>query len=406
MRFLLGVILFFCSFTVLAQSQSREDLEKRRIEIQKEIQQASVLLQEQANKKQSVLQESEDLANRIERQQELISVLRKEVSSLEKDIRNTSKKIQNQEKELQDLKDQYAALIYQAYKSKSNNTRLMFILSSDSFNQAYKRLQYMTQYTEFRQKQAAEIESITEQLETSKQVLELTKKEQENLLSQSRREVKVLEKDQEILAELSKEIAQKEAFYKAEIAAKQEEDAKIDSQIKELIRIAIAESKAREREKAKKAESFSGFALSPEAEKLQNNFVANKGKLPWPVDRGLITRKYGTQAHPTLKGIKIKSNGIRIETNKGSKAMAVFDGKVLAIQVQSNGTKNILVQHGNYITVYKNLFNLKVSKGETIQTGQTLGTIFTDQISGKTTLGFVLMKQVTPQNPQSWILSR
>ena len=152
MRFLLGVILFFCSFTVLAQSQSREDLEKRRIEIQKEIQQANVLLQEQANKKQSVLQESEDLANRIERQQELISVLRKEVSSLEKDIRNTSKKIQNQEKELQDLKDQYAALIYQAYKSKSNNTRLMFILSSDSFNQAYKRLQYMTQYTEFRQK--------------------------------------------------------------------------------------------------------------------------------------------------------------------------------------------------------------------------------------------------------------
>ena len=121
---------------------------------------------------------------------------------------------------------------------------------------------------------------------------------------------------------------------------------------------------------------------------------------------GIITRRFGTQNHPTLKGIKIKSNGIRIQTEKGSQATAVFSGSILAIQVQSNGTKNVLIQHGNYITIYKNLYNLNVKKGQEIKTGSNLGTVFTDQVSGKTTLGFVLMKQVTPQNPQLWILSR
>ncbi|MGB0838188.1 MAG: murein hydrolase activator EnvC family protein [Flavobacteriaceae bacterium] len=410
MKSYLVVIGLLISFGL--QAQNRSELEAQRAKIQAEIKQATELLGETRSSSQDVLSSLEQLNQQISRQENLISTLQKEVRLLDRDISKKEKQIEEKKAELQALKDQYAAMIYQAYKSKSKNARLLFILSADSFNQAMKRLEYMSQYSEFRKEQALVIEEKQEELLTASIVLKEAKKEQEQLLNLSKQEANVLVKDKESLKDLQAQIKKKEKFYVSQIKKKQKAEQRIDDQIKELIRIAIEESKRKARAKAnaggtpKKADSFEGFKLSPEAVSLQKNFESNKGKLPWPVERGVITRKYGTQAHPTLRGIKIKSNGIRIATAKGAKAKAVFNGKVLAVQVQSGGKKTVLIQHGNYITVYKNLMLLSIVKGDRVKTGQSLGTIFTDKVSGQTTLGFVLMKQVTSQNPQSWILAR
>jgi len=397
-------VVFLFLFSLSAQGQSRKELEAERIRIQQEIKQASELLSQTQSTQKNLLQESDDLAQKIERQQELIKVLSSEIKGLDRDIEQKRKEVEKQEKELAELKTQYADLIYQSYKSKSKNARLLFVLSSESFVQAFKRLEYMTQYTEYRQEQAVLIGLKKEKLDASVITLEKSQSEQKMLLRISQTEAISLKSDQIELEKLAVEVQKKEKFYRKQIQSKQKEEAKIDEQIKELIRKAIAASKAKVQKKS--AKKFNGFALSPEAVALQKNFEQNKGKLPWPVKSGVLTRRFGTQNHPTLKGIKIKSNGIRIQTEKGNQAKAVFNGSVLAIQVQSNGTKNVLIQHGNYITIYKNLYNLNVKKGQEVRTGSNLGTVFTDQVSGKTTLGFVLMKQVTPQNPQLWILSR
>ena len=147
----------------------------------------------------------------------------------------------------------------------------------------------------------------------------------------------------------------------------------------------------------------SGFALTPEAKKLEKDFVSNKGKLPSPVERGVIVRRYGKQSHPTLKGITIESNGVFYATEENAKARVIFDGKVLAIQVLPGNQKAVLVQHGNYISVYKNLDNVTVNKGDQVSTKQEIGKIHTDKTTGKTILAFVLFKEIHRQNPEEWV---
>jgi len=196
---------------------------------------------------------------------------------------------------------------------------------------------------------------------------------------------------------LVKSVKKKEKKYIAQINKKQKEEREIDARIQKLIAEAIAKSK-----KASNVKS-SGFALTPEAVALEKDFISNKGKLPSPVERGVIVRRYGKQSHPTLKGITIESNGIFYATEKNANARVIFDGKVLAIQVLPGKKKAILVQHGNYISVYKNLDNVTVQKGDLVSTKQQLGKIHTDKSTGKTILAFVLFKEIHRQNPEEWV---
>jgi septal ring factor EnvC (AmiA/AmiB activator) len=387
-------------------SQTRAELESQRSKIQNEIKETGILLGQNQATQKDLLERIEDLTSTREIQKELIVNLNKELLLIKKEIQQNKSNIRAQEAELEGLKKEYSDMIYQAYKSRSKQSKLLFILSSEDFNQAFKRLEYLSQFTDFRQEQAELIVEKKKTFDAALVQLEVDEREQSSLLKFSKIEQQKLNKDQLELNSLKDEVLEKERFYKRQIKAKQKEEDKIEEEIKELILKAIAASKPKvPKEKKPKADAYTGFALSPSAVALEKDFEGNKGKLPWPVDRYVITRKFGTQSHPTLVGIKIKSNGIRLATVENSKAKSVFSGTVLAIQVQKGGKKTVLIQHGNYITIYKNLYNLRVSKGMDLTTGQELGTIFTDKVSGKTTLGFVLMKQVSQQNPQSWLLS-
>ena len=194
-----------------------------------------------------------------------------------------------------------------------------------------------------------------------------------------------------------RKLKKEESKYVAEVKRIQNQENKLNKQIERL----IAEEIARSNKKANS--NSSGIAMTPEEKLVASTFVANKGKLPWPTEKGMVIRKYGKQKHPTLAGITIQSNGIQLATEREAKARSIFKGKVLSIQLQPGRKKMVLIQHGNYISAYKNLDNVFVKRGQSIATKQEIGTIHTDAITGKTILAFSLFKNTTLQNPESWI---
>ena len=283
----------------------------------------------------------------------------------------------------------------------------MFLLSSENFFQAYKRFQYMKQYTSFRKNQGEEIQIKTTELKALTDSLKIKKDQKQALLSDKKKEQTVIEKEKKQQEGLLSQVKKKEGDYKKQIQKFQREEERIDAQIDKLIRDAIAASnrKAGGSAEAVAASSTSKatFTLTAEAKELASKFTSNKGSLPWPVEKGYVSTYYGKQPHPIVSSATIQSNGVRITTNEGSTARAVFEGTVLAIQVMSGNQKAVLIQHGNYITVYKNLENVYVSTGDKVSTKQEIGTIFTDRITGKTILGFLLSKNTDTEDPASWI---
>ena len=289
-------------------------------------------------------------------------------------------------------------MIVKSYKSKSSQNRLMFLFSSADFLQAYKRIQYMKQYANFRKKQGEEISEKTQTIQNLNKTLLDQKSIKEALVAENKIVQTTLMKERKFQQNLIRSIKSKSRSLTLEIKQKQRQSAAIDKEIERLIREAIAASN----KLAGKA-SKNVFALTPEAKLLAKNFVANKGKLPWPVEKGVVTQRFGTQPHPLVKTTMIKSNGVTIATNPKSKARAVFDGEVMAILSFKGSNPAVLIKHGNFITTYKNIAKVYVRKGQKVKSKQPIGEIFTHPQSGKTTLQFSVFNELKPQNPKNWI---
>ncbi|MEQ6125103.1 peptidoglycan DD-metalloendopeptidase family protein [Pseudotenacibaculum sp. MALMAid0570] len=397
----ISFLFLFLLIAPLSAQKTRKQLEADRKRLKKEIKKVNKLLFDTQKKEKNALEDLKDINQKIEVRQKLITTINLEAKSLTGEISGNEKKLKKLEEKLEALKKDYAAMIYKSYKSRSKQNRTMFILSSKNFYQAYKRVKYMNQYATFRKKQGEEVviqSTIVQQLNDS---LQFQKQLKDSLLANEEDEKLKIETDKKSQEKLISQIKKRENKYKRELRNKQKEEKKIADRIDKLIRDAIAKANAKKGVKISK-----GFALTPEAKALAVRFEQNKGKLPWPVDSGLITRRFGRQPHPVYKGNYINSTGIHITTEKGTNAESIFNGEVLAIQVQSEGKKSVLIRHGNYISVYNNLENVYVSAGDQVKTGQALGKIFTDRITGKTKLIFVLSKNTTRLNPASWILRR
>lgn len=394
------IVSFFLLFSILSSAQSRQDLEIQRIKLQKEIKEINSLLFRSQQKEKTLLSDLSDLNKRIRVRTKLIETINQETKQISKEIKENQKEVDLLQDRLEILKKDYAHMVVQSYKSKTKQSRLMFLLSSKDFLQAYKRMQYIKQYNDFREKQGEEIKIETVKLQNLNDYLKETKSEKEALLLANTKEKDSIHKEKISRESLVKSVKKKEKKYTAQIRKKQQAEKAIDKKIEKLIREAIARSKKKNNKKNLKG---SGFALTPEARKLEKDFLSNKGKLPSPVKRGVVVRHFGKQPHPTLKGITIESNGVFYATEKGANARVIFNGKVLAIQVLPGKKKAVLVQHGNYISVYKNLDNVTVKKGDMVSTKQELGKIHTDRTTGKTILAFVLFKEVQRQNPELWV---
>ena len=400
--------LFFCVFLIalfsniaVSQAQTRKQLEEKRQKLKQEISKVNKLLFTEQTKEKNTLDALEDLNQKIVTRGSYIESINKEAAFLSSEIKENENKITKLNKQLTALKKDYADMIFKSYKSNSKQSQLLFLMSSQSFQQAYKRVQYMKQYTQFRKKQGQEIILQTDIIKKLNDSLLFKKQEKDTLIKVETEEKEKIEIDKKNKTKLVSQIKKKEKQYIKEIKAKQKEDRKIAAQIDKIIKDAIAKSNV-----TKGNKKSTRFALTPEAKALAKNFESNKGKLPWPVKSGLVVRKFGKQKHPTLGGITITSSGLHIATEKRATAQSVFNGKVLAIQVLSGGRKAVLIQHGNYITTYNNLETLAVNKGDNVVTGQVLGKIFTNKVTGKTTLIFVLHKETQRQNPSNWLLKK
>ena len=390
-------------------SQTRKQLESERKKYKSEILKLNNLLFNEEKKEKNALEDLKDINQKIEVRNKLISTINLETSVLSKEIKTNENKLKKLNNALEDLKKDYANMIYKSYKSKSQQSKTMFLLSSQNFYQAYKRLEYMKQYTSFRKKQGEEIVVKAGFVKKLNDSLVYQKQVKDTLILSEENQKKEIESDKNRQEKLISTIKKKENKYKRDLKNKVKEEKRVAARIDEIIkeeieranRLALAKLKNKPKE-TKKNE----FILSPEAKALAAKFDLNKGKLPWPVKEGIIVRKFGVQPHPIFPGITINSTGLHFATSKGSDAKAIFDGEVFNILIGSEGTKNVMIRHGNYITSYNNLESTFVKKGDKIITGQSLGKIFTDKINKKTILVFVLFKNTVKLNPSSWMSRR
>jgi septal ring factor EnvC (AmiA/AmiB activator) len=289
-------------------------------------------------------------------------------------------------------------MIQKSYASKSLQNRLMFLFSSEDFLQAYKRIQYLKQYASYRRKQGIVIGEKTQLLQKLNSNLTVEKEKKEELIKENRLVQSQLIKEQKQQQGLIQTLKRKERSLAAQISKKEKQTRAIDKEIDRLIREAIAASN-----KAAGKKSKNVFELTPEAQLIAANFVANKGRLPWPLEKGVVVQAFGRQPHPVVKTTTIQSNGVTMATAPLSEVRAVFEGEVLSVVTYKGSNPSVLIRHGNYITVYKNLGELYVKKGDKVRAKQPIGTVFTNRKTGKTELQFSIFNNVKPVNPKGWV---
>ena len=309
-------------------------------------------------------------------------------------ISNNKEKLNELEIDVMKAKSDYSKMIYNSYKSRLKESRLMFLLSSENFLQALKRTQYMNQYSDNRRSYANKIESNIVTIKSINDTINKNILSKEKLLNENKLEEKKLSKEKTIQSNLIKGLKRKEKSYKNEIDKKQKLSNQLDKEIERLIKEAIKESN--------KNTSDNVFTLTPEAKLTAKNFLSNKGNLPWPVERGVIIQRFGLQPHPVVRTTKIKSNGIVIATTKNANVRSVFNGVVLSVLKFKSSNLTVLIQHGNYITAYKNLANVYVEKGQKVNALQTIGITF-DNDESKTTLQFSIFENTKALDPYLWI---
>lgn len=384
----------------LGQTSEQKALESKRAQLQKDIDDINRLLFAGKKEKGTILDQMEALDKKISVREQLIRVTNQQSNLLNRQINANVKKISKLREDLKLLKDDYALMIQKSYQNRSQQSRLMFLLSSENFFQAFKRLQYMKQYTEYRKEQGAEIVSKTDDLARLNKDLNEERKVKEVLISQNRKAKNQLFNEIKTQKELLATIRKNESKYTAEIRKKQKEASKIDRQIDKLIKSAIAEANKKTN---KNSSDFSKFVLTPEATLVANSFTANKGKLIWPVDKGIKSQGFGVYNDPVYPGIKHESNGVIIATDQGSRARAIFEGEVIAILSVPGGNKGVQIKHGNFISTYYNLSEVFVKKGDMVTAKKELGEIYTNRNNGQTRLKFYLYEDTSRLNPEEWV---
>ena len=397
--FIVVIVTLFSISLVSAQSEKQKALEAKHQRILKEINQLNSLYRQDKKKETSVVEQVEDVNYKIRVQQNLIKVINEQANQLTREINTNQREITQLRNQLKELKEDYAKMIVKSYKSKSEQSKVMFLLSSDNFKQAYKRLQYINQYKAYQKRQDEDIMAKTLDLQNLNLELAKQKEDKKKLIAENRKAKKALELEMKAQEDLMALIRKDLKKHTAEIRVKRKEANRIDKETNKLIREAIAASNV----KAGNTTSTGKFVLTPAAKKLAANFEANRGKLRWPVDRGVIKSRYGLQRSITDNAVKQNYKSIYIATEKNAKVKSVFNGIVYKIQLIKNSNPVILINHGDYMTVYMNLSKISVKPGQNVETGQIIGEAFTNKKTGKTLLGFRVYKNDATQNPEYWL---
>lgn len=389
--------LFIGAYGYAQKTQTQLELERK--ELAKEIKSISNLRKKGNMQKQSALIEVEDLNRQIIALDRLIKITNQQANYISKEINRNQKEVEQLNIDMANLKKDYAELIRKSYKSKLQQNRILFLLSSESFKQAYKRLQYMKQYAKYRKKQGIEIQEKKIKIEELTAILTVQNQNKKQLISENKKTQLQLKNDRVEQKSLLAEIQKNQKKYARQIKDQEKRARSIDKQIEKLIRIAVA--KANKKAGVKKGSKT--FALTGEAKVLASKFDSNKGKLPWPVVKGSLIKRFGKQAHPVIPNIVINNSGVDIETDENVVARAIFDGEVSTVQAIKGAGKLVQIRHGNFISTYYNIEAISVKEGDRVLTKQAIGKVHTNTLTGRSILKFSIFKDNKFLNPQKWI---
>ena len=379
-------------------AQEKAKLQERKKLLLEEIQFSNKVLEQTKKEKDVSFHQLKTLKQKIAIRAQLIRTIQKEVGYINDEIQHNQNEKLGLELELDSLKINYAYIIQQAYKSRKHFNRILFLFSSRDFQQAYKRVSYMRQISQYRLSQADLISAKQAELQNSIMILKKQKSIKQNLIESKQVEYELYNKEQaqEVISLAT--LSEKEKELKNALEAKKIQRKKIQKEIERII--------ADELKKASNINVVVDFASTPEAIKLSNSFSTNKGSLPWPVSRGLIISKFGKQKHPVLAGVNIENNGIEIATEPQGICRSVFNGRVSSIITMPNGTKVVMIRHGEYISVYSNLGEVFIEKGQGVETKENIGIVYTSKQEGSTVIDFQLWKSSQKLNPQLWLMKK
>ena len=385
------LILIFAALALLPAfgADSVKDLQNKQKKLQQEIEQTNKMLNQTKKDEKATLNKLQLLGKNIQNQKQLIRTLDNEIVALNEQMNELSMTRDSLQKILEGYKNDYATMVRQSHFARVQQSPLLFLLSSDSFQQLARRARYLQEFAHYRQQQVRRIENTQAEIDIQNDLLQANKNDKQTALSSRKREQENLKRDERKQQNMLNQLKSKEKDLTKQINQKQKKVNELNRKIDEMIR--------------KQAEKASKTTLTKEQQLIAGGFEANKGRLPWPVEKGMISGHFGKQQHPVYAQVIMDNKGIYLQTVAGAKARAVYKGEVTSC-FMIGGTYAVIVQHGNYRTVYSNLSQLNVKQGDMVETKQTVGTIFTDpEQDQKTELYFQVYKDRDIQNPELWI---
>lgn len=417
------IILFLSfAFTASAQSDKKSELEKKRVKLLSEITFTTKLIEETRKNKTASLNLYSQLKDRYKKRQELTKTINSELMGINQEIRSLEREIDLRQAAIKKMEEEYAKILRQSYKLKLLGNNWAFIWSSNNINQAFARWRYLRQFKDFQQKEAERLQKEREDLETKRLKLETVQKEKQRILDQEMEQNRLIEEELKELDQVLAELNKNEKQLKKDLDDQKKVQAKLNAEIEAIIKAEIERERKRkeaEEKAAREKEIAAGkkpaaagktkkdeIPETPKSKALSQNFEANKGKLPWPVSRGLISKQFGNQPHPTLPGLIVNSNGIDIQTEANAPVFSVFDGEVIAVKFISGFRNMVLIRHGQYYTVYSNLDDVSVQPGQVVARHQKIGTGARNELSGDYEIHFEIWKNKSLLNPSDWILRR
>ena len=415
---LLLLALVSPTFGQKTKGKSKKQLQSEINSLQKEISTANQLLKKTKKDKEMTLNEVNLLDKKIKQRENLIKAYNQQIAVLDEEINTGQSNIKTLNSDLKKLRKEYAKMIVFANKNRSHYNMLGFVFASKDFNQAFSRLRYIREFNEARKVKIDQIASTERRISDEVEASQKAREEQAALLKDEKTQQEALQKEKKDLNGQVAKLKKKEGSIQQDIKNKQQQAKKlqkaIDDIIAEEIRKANAEAERKRKEEAKKnankgkattapAPKEKGMALTPAEKTLSSNFVNNKGNLPWPVERGVISSSFGKHASVVSDKVTVTNNGIDIATTEGAQARAVFEGEVASVVKLTGANTVVIIRHGEYFTVYSNLENVTVKRGDKVKTKQNIGTVHTNKTEDKTELHFELLKEQNRQNPANWL---
>jgi septal ring factor EnvC (AmiA/AmiB activator) len=386
---------FFFLFCFIGFSQSIDDLQKKKQKAEKEIEYTTKLLNEVQKNQKLSLNRVQLLNKQIEQRNAVITTINDEISVYQQFIDNNNLAIRLMSADIKAIKKEYAELIRSAYRNRNAYDQVLFLLSADNANQAYRRFLYMKRYTAYRESQAEIIGAIQLALDQKSEKLEQQKLIKLQLVTDTKVEARQLSQEKTQKNSEIQKLQKEQQTLRKKLQQQREIEQRLENEIQKII-----EEEARK----SKAAGTTGFSLTPEQKLVGENFVQNKKKLPWPVERGVITEHFGINQHPVLTNVQTRNNGVSIATEAGAKVRAIFNGEVSRVFGITGGNTAVIIRHGKYLSVYSNLREVTVKKGDKVTTKQTIGTIYTDAgDDNKSILKFQIWLENQKLNPEEWI---